>query len=365
MHLPPDLELVVSTIRRIAMCAAVGSLLLVTANGASAAASEGDVVTSRISGKPLAGTYARGKLWVLQLRGGQTELIEIAPATGRATGRSVTIESPAGEYPELISPSQPGPSLATSGGRIWAIDHVTNTVVMVDPATATVIRRVDIGGTPGFLAFGAAGLWITDDLPRAMPDGSVGFLWRLARIRPTTGTVDGEVLLGPGLGGVGPVGLAVGQSRLFTAWPSPSRLRRNLDIGTRQLRFARSDGWQMVARRGALLTAERNSCAVRIEGAIGRTSSRRTGGPVRVLAMRRPELCYPRAVAIGPGQNVWAGYFLGRTAPGLLVERSLSRDHVRTYKVGRDLVGVVSGGGPYVWALSRSDQLLTRVRSTF
>jgi hypothetical protein len=279
----------------------------------------------------------------------------VNPRSGRETGRRVVVEKPSDAYPRDSSARYSSASLVRAGRHLWLADRATKTVVEVDPITATVVRRVDIGGDPRFVAVGTSGLWVIDGRSRPTQDGS-GLLWRLARIDPAAGTVAQEVLLGPGLGSAGPVELAIGDGTALTSWPSGGRTRRNGDLASGAVSSVGSDGWEMATRGAAQVTAARGGCSVEItdtsRGLSSRTVPMLTGRPA----------CLPRAVALGPGQTVWAAYLVAGK-PSRLVGRSLRSARARSYPVGENVVELVADGGPYIWALSRSDHRVTRIRA--
>lgn len=83
----------------------------------------------------------------------------------------------------------PGTSYLTYGfGAVWAVSLPRQTIQRIDPETNAVTLRTSIGKAPGFLAAGEGAVWVQEQ-----GDGTV------ARIDPRSGAVTGRIAVGANL----------------------------------------------------------------------------------------------------------------------------------------------------------------------
>ena len=130
------------------------------------------------------GTMAldRDTLWVVARKHGSNWIDEIGVRTG-AVGWSVPAPGRFPSYGQLVA----------GGGTLWLVDGLSNTQVFrINPATGSVIARVDIGrclsGIPEarpVVGYGAGRLWVACLAP-------TGGNERILRVSPATNRVDGR-----------------------------------------------------------------------------------------------------------------------------------------------------------------------------
>jgi hypothetical protein len=295
-----------------------------------------------------------GALWVIEGRGGSASLVEIDPARARPTGRAVplpaeTVPSPFGPGRlSFLGPGRIRPSMAVSGGDLFI--PAGEEVLQIDPAEAREVRRIPFAAR--YVAAGPAGLWATGgSTPLVDADGRVRLLWRLARIDPESGALE-ERTIGPGLGGLGPVELAVGRA----PWIAFAGLPRYV------VRFDPTTGatagvggsWQIYATDDALYATPRYGDVIEVHG----------HGATRRIDMGLTENrigVYWRDLAVGPAGSVWAASYRGPDQSGELVQRALTgKGPVSRHIVGTDPVDVIATPRA-VWVLNAADSTLTKI----
>ncbi|MGD9570718.1 MAG: hypothetical protein AB7V62_02380 [Thermoleophilia bacterium] len=311
----------------------------------------GAVTTARIGAEPRAGVHAAGKLWVLGDRGGDRVLVEADGRTGRPTGREVLVTTGLLPGPKVLAPRLVRPSLTVAGGYLWTAvpspDQSSNDLVRVDPRTAAVTLRVPLGAN--YVAAGPSGLWVTA-APELLVDAmgrAAGAIRRVVRVDPSTGAVVDELRYGPGMSA--PLEIAVADTGVWLTRGLGDRgpLMRLPSDG----RALPANAWQLFARGGTGLFADRGSCRVTVAPPTGR--------------LRDVALCTgtsrPRDVALSGGA-IWRAGTIGGSSPrGFVSRRALDgRGPIRAWRVGRDPVDVVPSGAG-VWVLNRADRTLTRV----
>ena len=329
--------------------AALGALLVgSTGVGASAP------ITVPLDGHPQVGAFVDGALWVIEARGGSASLVEIDPARARPTGRAVPLPAEAVPSPfgpgrmSFLGPTRIRPSMAVAGGDLFI--PAGEEVLQIDPAAAREVRRIPFAAR--YVAAGPAGLWaIGGSKPLVDADGRVRLLWRLARIDPESGALE-ERTIGPGLGGLGPVDLAVGREP-WIAFAGLPRYVLRLDPSTGTTSGV-GGSWQIYATEDALYATPRYGDVIEVHG----------DGGSRSIDMGLTEDrigVFWRDLAVGPAGSVWAANYRGPDQSGVLVQRALTgKGPVGRHIVGTDPVDVIATPRA-VWVLNAADSTLTKV----
>ena len=329
----------------VALCA-----LLVGFTGAGASAP----ITVRLEGNPQVGAFVDGALWVIEAHGGSASLVEIDAARARPTGRVAPLPAEAVPSPfgpgrmSFLGPGRIRPSMAVAGGDLFI--PAGEEVLQIDPAAAREVRRIPFAARS--VAAGPAGLWaIGGSKPLVDADGRVRLLWRLARIDPESGALE-ERTIGPGLGGLGPVDLAVGREP-WIAFAGLPRYVVRYDPATGTTSGV-GGSWQIYATGDALYATPRYGDVIEVHRAAGSRSID--------MGLTENRLgVFWRDLAVGPAGSVWAANYRGPDRWGMLVQRALTgKGPVSRHIVGTDPVDVIATPRA-VWVLNAADSTLTKV----
>ncbi len=318
-----------------------------------------------VAGRPVGGAAVGDRLWVLVDRAGERRAVEVDPAAGRVTGRSVRI----GRAGPRNGPRQwqvvaPATAVVVRGS-FWTLDASTHTALRIDTARARVAARVR--AHVDAIAAGEGGLWALGPIrPLIVDHRPVGWIHRILSIDPRTGrTLPRERSIGPGVGTTSFDRFAVGRDRVWlSARSATGRIGREVEwegVSARPI-----DGWRFTAHAGALFTAS-FPCTV-----IVRPGTR--GAVSRSLRMLPPRRCdevaaggsQPQDVAAGPSESVWQIVLRGeqpgiRRRPGLVSWRRIDgTGPLHTAVVGRDPVALMPLGDG-VWVADGAAGRLTRV----
>ena len=129
---------------------------------APAPASRLQVVSAiELDGSPSSMVAAAGSVWVTL---GLAGIARIDPATSTVVAR--------------IEPGGAVIELAAGLGAIWAIDVFSDRLLRIDPATNAVVGTTQVGGLPAGVAVGFGSVWVTNHVDRSV-----------TRVDPETGRV--------------------------------------------------------------------------------------------------------------------------------------------------------------------------------
>jgi serine/threonine-protein kinase len=101
-----------------------------------------------VAGPPLRLAVGAGSVWATSAVDGT--LSRIDPETRRVTGAPLRL-------------GQGVAGVTTGAGSVWVASPSRGEVLQVDPVTEQVRRRIDVGGRPGAVVFGAGRVWVADD----------------------------------------------------------------------------------------------------------------------------------------------------------------------------------------------------------
>jgi DNA-binding beta-propeller fold protein YncE/predicted Ser/Thr protein kinase len=150
---------------------------------------------------PLRLATGAGAVWVTSGRDGT--LTRIDPEEQAVVGK-----------PERLTAGVSG--VAVGGGSVWVSNPRRGEVLRVDPVSGRVLDRIEVGGSPGPLAFGGGRVWVADE-------GGAGVTAINAR---------GARIVKRGLAPhAAPLRLAVGAGGLWVSSASTATVRR-IDLGT-------------------------------------------------------------------------------------------------------------------------------------
>lgn len=331
--------------------------------GSAAAASAATSIA--VPGRPKAGAYIDGRLWVLVDRAGVRRAVEVDPSAGRPTGRSVRIGAAGpedGPYPwTVVAP----PVIVALQGALWTVDARSRTAIRIDPAAARVTVRVHLRGTA--IASGVGALWALDGTKLVTARGRpAGFVHRILRLDPRSGAVLSVETLGPGLGSRPFDRLAVGRDRIWLSLVSATG-RLGTEVARGGVTGVPIEGWRFAADAGSLYNAS-FPCTILVRAGAGPVAQ-------RSIRMLPPPVCHdgtvseaqPQDVVAGPARSVWELFLRGVEPPkgrlrGIVAWRPLDgTGDLRTAVVGRDAVALIPSPGG-VWVVDRAAGRLTLVR---
>ena len=300
----------------VVLLAAMAILVLVLISGGDGV----DVSDPIAVGAPPLRLAAGGaETWVTSEADGT--LSQLDPASGEVDG---------GPYPLGTGIS----GVAVGGGSVWVSDTPTGEVLQIDPDDGTVLRRIDVGGSPGPIAYGEGRVWVADGDGKGISaiNARGGRLFRRG-IAPH----------------VAPLRLAVGGGGLWVSSASTGSLRR-IDLSS--------------ARPGRSILVGRGPTGVTVGGGLVWVANSRSGTVTKVDLETQTVVGAPIEVGSQPG-GIDAGtsaVWVADTGDGAVVRLSLDDGQRQgaPIEVGPE-PGAVAVGGSAVWVANNGDGTVTRI----